>query len=152
MTATIIDGKTFAAGLRTRIADGVVAYQAEAGRVPGLAVILVGEDPASAVYVRNKAKQTIEVGMHSVEHKLPADTMQADLIALVNTLNADCTQNNPTARALLKRFNGLHPAFNAAHIHFFLKDGRRHYLCTDLRRTKADAYQDQRNFYEIYRP
>ena len=89
MTATIIDGKAHAAGLRARIADGVTRFRAESGRVPGLAVILVGEDPASAVYVRNKAKQTLEVGMASFEHKLPADTAQADLIALVEALNAD---------------------------------------------------------------
>lgn len=89
MTATIIDGKAHAARLRARIAEGVVAYQSAAGRVPGLAVILVGEDPASAVYVRNKARQTLEVGMASFEHKLPAQTSQADLIALVETLNAD---------------------------------------------------------------
>ncbi len=89
MTATIIDGKAHAARLRARIADGVAAYQLAAGRVPGLAVVLVGEDPASAVYVRNKARQTLEVGMASFEHKLPADTPQADLIALVEALNAD---------------------------------------------------------------
>lgn len=89
MTATIIDGKAHAARLRARIAEGVVAYQGAAGRVPGLAVILVGEDPASAVYVRNKARQTLEVGMASFEHKLPAQTSQTDLIALVETLNAD---------------------------------------------------------------
>ncbi len=89
MTAVIIDGKAHAARLRSRIAEGVVAYQSAAGRVPGLAVILVGEDPASAVYVRNKARQTLEVGMASFEHKLPSETAQADLIALVETLNAD---------------------------------------------------------------
>jgi methylenetetrahydrofolate dehydrogenase (NADP+) / methenyltetrahydrofolate cyclohydrolase len=89
MTATIIDGKAHAARLRARVAEGVAQYQLAAGRVPGLAVILVGEDPASAVYVRNKARQTLEVGMASFEHKLPADTAQADLIALVETLNAD---------------------------------------------------------------
>ena len=89
MTATIIDGKAHAARLRARVAEGVAQYQLAAGRVPGLAVILVGEDPASAVYVRNKARQTLEVGMASFEHKLPADTAQADLIALVQALNAD---------------------------------------------------------------
>jgi methylenetetrahydrofolate dehydrogenase (NADP+) / methenyltetrahydrofolate cyclohydrolase len=89
MTATIIDGKAHAAGLRARITEGVAAYRLAAGRVPGLAVVLVGEDPASAVYVRNKARQTLEAGMASFEHKLPADTAQADLIALVETLNAD---------------------------------------------------------------
>ena len=89
MAATIIDGKAHAARLRARVAEGVAQYQLAAGRVPGLAVILVGENPASAVYVRNKARQTLEVGMASFEHKLPADTAQADLIALVETLNAD---------------------------------------------------------------
>ena len=89
MTATIIDGKAHAARLRSSVADGVAQFRLTAGRVPGLAVVLVGEDPASAVYVRNKARQTLEVGMASFEHKLPADTAQADLIALVETLNAD---------------------------------------------------------------
>jgi methylenetetrahydrofolate dehydrogenase (NADP+) / methenyltetrahydrofolate cyclohydrolase len=89
MTATIIDGKAHAARLRARIAEGVAAYSLAARRVPGLAVVLVGEDPASAVYVRNKARQTLEVGMASFEHKLPAQTAQADLIALVEALNAD---------------------------------------------------------------
>ncbi len=89
MTASRIDGKDFALGLRGRIAVGVESFVAETGETPGLAVILVGEDPASAVYVRNKAKQTVEVGMQSIEHKLAADTPQADLIALVEKLNAD---------------------------------------------------------------
>jgi methylenetetrahydrofolate dehydrogenase (NADP+) / methenyltetrahydrofolate cyclohydrolase len=91
MSALLIDGKDFAAGLRSRIAAGVQSFVSETGATPGLAVILVGEDPASAVYVRNKAKQTVEVGMQSFEHKLPADTPQADLIALVEKLNADPT-------------------------------------------------------------
>ncbi len=89
MTAMIIDGKAFAARLRGQIATGVAAFKTTSGRVPGLAVILVGDDPASAVYVRNKGKQTVEVGMASFEHILPADTKEADLIALVNNLNAD---------------------------------------------------------------
>lgn len=91
MTAEIIDGKAFAAGLRARIATLVPAFEAAAGRVPGLAVVLVGEDPASAVYVRSKGKQTREAGMASFEHKLPADTSQADLLALVDQLNADAS-------------------------------------------------------------
>ena len=91
MTAEIIDGKAFAAGLRARIATLVPAFEAAAGRVPGLAVVLVGEDPASAVYVRSKGKQTREAGMASLEHKLPADTSQADLLALVDQLNADAS-------------------------------------------------------------
>ncbi|WP_107964219.1 bifunctional methylenetetrahydrofolate dehydrogenase/methenyltetrahydrofolate cyclohydrolase FolD [Sphingomonas sp. PP-CE-3G-477] len=91
MSATIIDGKAFAAGLRARIADGVTAFRAEAGRVPGLAVVLVGEDPASNVYVRSKGKATREAGMESIEHRLPADVPAEDLLALVATLNADPT-------------------------------------------------------------
>ena len=89
MSATLIDGKAYAARLRGLVSEGVAAFKGEVGSVPGLAVILVGEDPASAVYVRNKGRQTQEVGMVSFEHKLPADTAQADLIALVETLNAD---------------------------------------------------------------
>ena len=89
MSATIIDGKAFAAGLRARIADGVTAFRAQAGRAPGLAVVLVGEDPASNVYVRSKGKATREAGMESIEHRLPADVPAEDLLALVATLNAD---------------------------------------------------------------
>ena len=89
MTQTIIDGKAFAAGLRARIAEGVAAFAPQAGRAPGLAVVLVGEDPASQVYVRAKHKATIEAGMESFEHRLSADTTQDDLLALVGQLNAD---------------------------------------------------------------
>lgn len=89
MSAELIDGKAFAAGLRARIAEQVPAFRAATGRAPGLAVVLVGEDPASAVYVRSKGRMTREAGMESFEHKLPADTPQADLIALVDQLNAD---------------------------------------------------------------
>ena len=88
-TAEIIDGKAFAAGLRARVAELVPAFRERAGRVPGLAVVLVGEDPAFAVYVRSKGKMTRECGMESFEHKLGADTTQATLIALVDKLNAD---------------------------------------------------------------
>jgi methylenetetrahydrofolate dehydrogenase (NADP+)/methenyltetrahydrofolate cyclohydrolase len=87
----IIDGKAFAAGLTAKIAADVGKLRAEQGLQPGLAVVLVGEDPASQVYVRNKAKQTVLVGMQSFEHKLPADTAQQDLIALVAALNADAS-------------------------------------------------------------
>ncbi|TGX53443.1 bifunctional methylenetetrahydrofolate dehydrogenase/methenyltetrahydrofolate cyclohydrolase FolD [Sphingomonas gei] len=89
MSAALIDGKAFAAGLRARIAERVPAFREAAGRAPGLAVVLVGEDPASAVYVRSKGKQTREAGMESFEHKLPADADQATLLALVEQLNAD---------------------------------------------------------------
>ncbi|HMT43962.1 MAG TPA: bifunctional methylenetetrahydrofolate dehydrogenase/methenyltetrahydrofolate cyclohydrolase FolD [Chakrabartia sp.] len=88
MTARVIDGKAYAAKLRGLIGDGVEAFKGETGAVPGLAVVLVGEDPASRVYVANKAKQTVEVGMASFEYKLPADTTQEALEALVADLNA----------------------------------------------------------------
>ena len=89
MTAAIIDGKAFAAGLRAQIAALVADLKAEHGITPGLAVVLVGEDPASQVYVASKGKQTVEVGMNSYEHKLEADTSEADLLALIARLNAD---------------------------------------------------------------
>ncbi|MGR3433332.1 MAG: bifunctional methylenetetrahydrofolate dehydrogenase/methenyltetrahydrofolate cyclohydrolase FolD, partial [Shimia sp.] len=87
--AKIIDGKAFAVGLRARVAEGVAALRTSHGVTPGLAVVLVGEDPASQVYVRSKGKQTVEAGMASFEHKLDADTAEADLLALVARLNAD---------------------------------------------------------------
>ena len=89
MSADIIDGKAFAANVRERVADHVARLKDEHGITPGLAVVLVGEDPASQVYVRSKGKQTVEVGMNSYEHKLPAETAEADLLALINQLNAD---------------------------------------------------------------
>src|SRR5579863_4869161 len=88
-TAAVIDGKAFAEGLRARVADLAAAFAQKAGRKAGLAVVLVGQDPASEVYVRNKARQTLACGMASFEHKLPADTSQASLVALVERLNAD---------------------------------------------------------------
>ncbi|WP_262298580.1 bifunctional methylenetetrahydrofolate dehydrogenase/methenyltetrahydrofolate cyclohydrolase FolD [Microvirga sesbaniae] len=88
MSATIIDGKAYAEGLRGRIA-GAVRDLAGRGVVPGLAVVIVGEDPASQLYVKNKARQTVEVGMRSFEHKLPASTGEAELLDLVARLNAD---------------------------------------------------------------
>lgn len=88
MSATIIDGKSFAEGLRGRIASVVEKMKAD-GVHPGLAVVLVGNDPASEVYVGSKARQTVEVGMRSFEHRLPGDVAQKDLEALVAQLNAD---------------------------------------------------------------
>ena len=88
MTASVIDGKAFAARVREQVAAHVARVTA-AGVVPGLAVVLVGEDPASQVYVRSKGKQTVEAGMASFEHKLPAETAEADLLALIARLNAD---------------------------------------------------------------
>jgi len=88
MAAVILDGKAFAADVRARVAGHVARLKGQ-GIVPGLAVVLVGEDPASQVYVRSKGKQTVEVGMASYEHKLPADTSEADLLAVVRALNSD---------------------------------------------------------------
>lgn len=89
MSAQIIDGKAFAAALRGRIAAQVATLREAGARAPGLAVVLVGDDPASAVYVRNKHKATIAAGMASFEYRLPADTAQDELMALVASLNAD---------------------------------------------------------------
>lgn len=91
MTARIIDGKIIAAELRERVAGEVARVQRDHGLTPGLAVVLVGADPASEVYVRSKHKQTQAAGMASFEHRLPADVKQADLLALVARLNADPT-------------------------------------------------------------
>jgi len=91
MAAHIIDGKAFAATVRGKVADHVTKLKDEHGITPGLAVVLVGEDPASQVYVRSKGKQTVEVGMNSFEHKLPADTDEATLLSLIDTLNTDPT-------------------------------------------------------------
>lgn len=89
MTAHLIDGKAFAAKVRGQVAEHVTKIKEEHNKIPGLAVVLVGEDPASQVYVRSKGKQTAEVGMNSYEHKLPADTSEADLLALLDQLNSD---------------------------------------------------------------
>jgi len=85
----VIDGKAFAERLRARVAEAAANFAAKAGRKAGLAVVLVGEDPASQVYVRNKGKQTIACGMESFEHKLAADASEAELLAIVERLNAD---------------------------------------------------------------
>lgn len=91
MTAEIIDGKAFAEGVRARVARAVPAFLAATRRAPGLAVVLVGDDPASHVYVRNKHTATLAVGMESFEHRLPANVSQAEVLSLVATLNADKT-------------------------------------------------------------
>jgi methylenetetrahydrofolate dehydrogenase (NADP+) / methenyltetrahydrofolate cyclohydrolase len=88
-TADLIDGKAFAAGLRARVGTLAGEFSGRTGRKAGLAVVLVGEDPASQVYVRSKGKATVEAGMASFEHRLPAETPQADLVALIEALNAD---------------------------------------------------------------
>jgi methylenetetrahydrofolate dehydrogenase (NADP+)/methenyltetrahydrofolate cyclohydrolase len=97
--AQVIDGKAFAAGLRGRVAAEVAQLKADRGLTPGLAVVLVGEDAASQVYVRNKGEQTKEAGMHSVTHRLPEATSQADLLALVEELN-----NDPAIHGILVQF------------------------------------------------
>ena len=89
MTAQLIDGKAFAARVRGQVAEHVARLKQDHGIVPGLAVVLVGEDPASQVYVRSKGKQTVEVGMTSFEHKLDASVSEEELIAVIDQLNAD---------------------------------------------------------------
>src|SRR6202040_109787 len=91
MTARIIDGKLIAAELRARVADEVARVQRDHGITPGLAVVLVGNDPASEVYVRSKHKQTQAAAMASFEHVLPADVAQDKLLALIAKLNRDAT-------------------------------------------------------------
>jgi len=126
MTARIIDGKAIAAGLRGRVASEVARIKRDHGLLPGLAVVLVGNDPASEVYVRSKHKQTQEAGMASFDHKLPADVAQADLLALIESLNRDPSVHGilvqlPLPRSLnteavinaidpAKDVDGLHPA------------------------------------------
>ena len=99
MTATRIDGKAFAGTVREKVSAHVARLKEVHNITPGLAVVLVGEDPASEVYVRNKGKQTIEVGMNSFEHKLPADVSEAELYALIDQLNAD-----PAVHGILCQF------------------------------------------------
>ena len=96
MSAAIIDGKAFAAKVRAQVAEHVARLKADHDITPGLAVVLVGEDPASQVYVRSKGKLTVEVGMNSYEHKLDADTAEDVLLALIDKLN-----NDPTVHGIL---------------------------------------------------
>ena len=126
MTARIIDGKAIAAELRGRVAAEVMRVKRDHNLVPGLAVVLVGNDPASEVYVRGKRKQTQDAGMASFEHKLPADVSQAELLALIATLNRDAAVHGilvqmPLPKGLhtetvinaidpAKDVDGLHPA------------------------------------------
>jgi methylenetetrahydrofolate dehydrogenase (NADP+)/methenyltetrahydrofolate cyclohydrolase len=99
MTATVIDGKAFAATVREKVATHVTRLKDENGITPGLAVILIGEDPASQVYVRNKGRQTLEVGMNSFEHKLDPSVSKEELYALIEKLNAD-----PAVHGILCQF------------------------------------------------
>jgi len=115
--ARIIDGKAFAGGLRARIGEAVKALKTEHVLTPGLAVVLVGEDAASKVYVANKARQTVEAGMNSWEHKLGAETSEAQLLALVDGLNRDPAVHGvlvqlplPKQISSMKVLNALDPA------------------------------------------
>jgi methylenetetrahydrofolate dehydrogenase (NADP+)/methenyltetrahydrofolate cyclohydrolase len=99
MAAQIIDGRVLAEVVTSRVAAEVAALKRDHGLTPGLAVILVGDDPASQIYVRNKGEQSRAAGMHSVTHRLPAETSEAELIALVRQLNAD-----PTIHGILVQF------------------------------------------------
>jgi methylenetetrahydrofolate dehydrogenase (NADP+)/methenyltetrahydrofolate cyclohydrolase len=89
MTASLIDGKATAADLRQQVAEVAASFKQRVGRAPGLAVVLVGEHPPSAAYVRSKVKATIQAGLESFEHRIPAETTQAELLDLVDRLNAD---------------------------------------------------------------
>ena len=111
--AKIIDGKAIAADVRAGVAKDVARLKAEHGFVPGLAVVLVGEDPASKVYVKNKAAQTVETGMLSFEHKLPAETAEADLLALVDKLNKDPAVNGILVQLPLPKHINSEKVLNA---------------------------------------
>jgi methylenetetrahydrofolate dehydrogenase (NADP+)/methenyltetrahydrofolate cyclohydrolase len=124
MTAQIIDGRIIAADLRARIADEVARVKRDHGLTPGLAVVLVGNDPASEVYVRNKGKQTEAAGMASFEHRLPANTSQGDLMALIAKLNADPAVHGilvqlplPTGLDSLAVINAIDPAKDVDGLH-----------------------------------
>lgn len=113
MTAAVIDGRAFAARVRGEVAAHVARLREAHGLVPGLAVVLVGEDPASQVYVRNKHASTVEVGMASFEHRLSADTSEADLLALIGRLNADPAVHGILVQLPLPRHLDSELAINA---------------------------------------
>ena len=126
MTARIIDGKAIAADLRARVAGEVARLKRDHNIEPGLAAVLVGENPASAVYVRSKAKQTVEAGMKSFEHKLPETTSESELLALLQKLNGDPAVHGILVQLPLpkqidsqKVLNAVDPAKPAAPIETF---------------------------------
>ena len=143
--ATIIDGKATAAGLRAWIGEQIEQLSVKNGVKPGLAVVLVGEDPASQVYVRSKRKTAIQLGMNSFEHTLPADTDQATVLALVQQLNRDPKvhgilvqlplpahlDDKPVILAIdpLKVVDGLHPENAGRHV----TGGRRYGIAEPVR-------------------
>jgi methylenetetrahydrofolate dehydrogenase (NADP+)/methenyltetrahydrofolate cyclohydrolase len=112
-TAKLIDGKAFALGLRGRVAESVARLKLDHGLTPGLAVVLVGEDPASAVYVRSKHKATVEAGMASFEHKLPDTTSQEELLALIHQLNTDPAVHGILVQLPLPKQIDSHAVINA---------------------------------------
>ncbi len=109
----IIDGKAFAAELRARVATTVSTLESSHGLIPGLAVVLVGEDPASEVYVRNKGKQTVEVGMASFEHRLSDQTTEGELLVLIDQLNSDPTVHGILVQLPLPAQINTHAVINA---------------------------------------
>ena len=109
----IIDGKAFAAELRGRVATAVSHLESSYGLIPGLAVVLVGEDPASEVYVRNKGKQTVEVGMASFEHRLSDQTTERELLVLIDQLNSDPTVHGILVQLPLPAQINTHAVINA---------------------------------------
>lgn len=109
----IIDGKAFAAELRGRVATAVSHLESSHGLIPGLAVVLVGEDPASEVYVRNKGKQTVEVGMASFEHRLSDQTTEHELLVLIDQLNSDPTVHGILVQLPLPAQINTHAVINA---------------------------------------
>ena len=115
MKARVIDGKAVAADVRAQVAKDVAELRTQAGFTPGLAVVLVGEDPASKVYVKNKGLQTIECGMNSIEHKLPAETSEADILALVESLNRNTEVNGILVQLPLPKHVNAERVLNAIH-------------------------------------
>ena len=109
----IIDGKAFAAELRGRVANAVSRLESSHGLIPGLAVVLVGEDPASEVYVRNKGKQTVEVAMASFEHRLSDQTTERQLLVLIDQLNSDRTVHGILVQLPLPAQINTHAVINA---------------------------------------
>ena len=109
----IIDGKAYAAELRKRVATTVSHLESSHGLIPGLAVVLVGEDPASEVYVRNKGKQTVEVGMASFEHRLSDQTTEDELLALIDQLNSDSAVHGILVQLPLPAQINTHAVINA---------------------------------------
>ena len=115
MKARVIDGKAVAAEVRAQVAKDVAELRTQAGFTPGLAVVLVGEDPASKVYVKNKGLQTVEAGMNSIEHKLPAEATEAEILAVVESLNRNTEVNGILVQLPLPKHINAERVLNAIH-------------------------------------